>query len=77
MRLADTTTGESHLLTQTAKSSNDAAWSPGGRSIAFLSDRPAALPDSPANKRQVYVMPLAGGEAQQVTRMGNGVDAFE
>ncbi len=85
--LADAATGERHLLTMAAKSSSDAAWSPNGRWIAFLSDRPAPIPSaspsatpapasSPANKRQIYVMPSDGGEAQQLTKMENGVSAF-
>lgn len=82
--LADAASGERHLLTMAAKSSSDAAWSPNGRWIAFLSDRfsptlspnPATTPGSPANKRQVYVMPSDGGEAQQLTKMENGVSAF-
>ena len=75
--LADTLTGESHRLTSAVKSSKDAQWSPDGAWIAFLSDRPAPLPGSPADKRQLYVMPLNGGEAQQLTKMENGVNAFE
>ncbi len=75
--LADTLTGESHRLTTAVKSSKDAQWSPDGAWIAFLSDRPAPLPGSPADKRQLYVMPLNGGEAQQLTKMENGVNAFE
>jgi dipeptidyl aminopeptidase/acylaminoacyl peptidase len=75
--LADVATGERHLLTAQAKSSSDAAWSPDGRWIAFLSNRPAPIAGSPADKKQVYVMPLNGGEAQQLTKMENGVNAFE
>jgi dipeptidyl aminopeptidase/acylaminoacyl peptidase len=75
--LADTLTGESHRLTTAVKSSKDAQWSPDGAWIAFLSDRLAPLPGSPADKRQLYVMPLNGGEAQQLTKMENGVNAFE
>jgi dipeptidyl aminopeptidase/acylaminoacyl peptidase len=75
--LADAATGEAHLLTVAAKSSSDAAWSPDGRWIAFLSDRPAPIAGSPADKRQIYVMPADGGEAQQLTKMEKGVNAFE
>jgi len=75
--LADVVTGESHLLTTAAKSSTDAAWSQDGKWIAFLSDRVAPLAGSPAGKRQLYVMPANGGEAQQMTKMENGVSSFE
>ncbi|MGC2299555.1 MAG: S9 family peptidase, partial [Acidobacteriaceae bacterium] len=75
--LADAATGERHLLTVMAKSSTNAKWSPDGRWIAFLSDRPAPIPGSPADKRQVYLMPADGGEAQQLTKMEKGVSAFE
>ncbi len=75
--LADTATGDAHLLTTAVKSSTDAAWSPDGKFIAFLSDRPAPMPGSPSGKKQIYVMPFAGGEAQQLTKMEAGVNALE
>lgn len=75
--LADVATGESHLLTTAVKSSSDAAWSPDGMWIAFLSDRVAPLDKSPTGKRQLYRMPANGGEAQQLTKMENGVNGFE
>ena len=75
--LADIATGESHRLTVTAKSSHNAQWSPDGKWIAFLSNRPGSLSSSPADKTQLYVMPLDGGEAQQLTKMENGVDGFK
>ncbi len=75
--IADTSSGERHLLTLAAKSSTNAAWSPNGRWIAFLSDRVAPLAGSPANKKQLYVMPSDGGEAQQLTKLENGVGGFE
>jgi len=75
--LADIATGESHLLTVAVKSSTDAAWSPDGKWIAFLSDRLAPIAGSPADKQQIYVMPSNGGEAQQLTKMENGVNSFE
>jgi len=74
--IVNVATGERHLLTTQAKSSNSAAWSPDGRMIAFLSDRPAPLPKSPEGKEQLYVMPADGGEAQQITKLEGGVDAF-
>ncbi len=75
--IADIVTHESHLLTAQAKSSSDAAWSPDGRWIAFLSDRPGILNGSPAGKQQLYVMPAGGGEAQQLTKMDDGVEGFD
>src|ERR1700722_2340816 len=75
--LADVATGESHLLTTAAKSSTDAAWSPDGKWIAFLSDRVAPLSGSPAGKKQLYSMPVNGGEAQQLTKLENGVNSYE
>jgi dipeptidyl aminopeptidase/acylaminoacyl peptidase len=74
--VADVATGERRLLTVAAKSSSDAAWSPDGRWIAFLSDRVAPMAGSPAGKRQLYVMPADGGEAQQVTKMESGVNGY-
>jgi dipeptidyl aminopeptidase/acylaminoacyl peptidase len=74
--IADTATGKRHALTLAAKSSSDAAWSPDGAWIAFLSDRVGAMAGSPAGKRQLYVMPADGGEAQQLTKMEAGVNAF-
>jgi dipeptidyl aminopeptidase/acylaminoacyl peptidase len=75
--LADVATGERHLLTTAAKSSNSADWSPDGRWIAFLSSRPAPLADSPKDKTQLYVMPADGGEAQQLTKMEQGVSGYD
>jgi dipeptidyl aminopeptidase/acylaminoacyl peptidase len=75
--IADVSTGERHLLTAMSGSSGNAAWSPDGQWIAFLSDRPGSLKDSPAGKRQLYVMPAGGGEAQQLTKMEDGVDDFD
>jgi len=75
--IADAATGERHLLTMASKSSVEAAWSPDGRWIAFLSDRPGVLPKSPAERRQLYVMPATGGEAQQLTKAEKGVNGFE
>jgi dipeptidyl aminopeptidase/acylaminoacyl peptidase len=74
--IADTATGERHRLTVAAKSSTAASWSPDGRWIAFLSDRPGVLPKSPKDRKQIWIMPAAGGEAQQVTRTDKGVEAL-
>jgi dipeptidyl aminopeptidase/acylaminoacyl peptidase len=69
--------GNTHLLTAQAKSSSGAKWSPDGRWVAFASDRPGQVPETKADSRQVYVIDPTGGEARQVTKLDDGVDAFE
>src|SRR5258708_6991606 len=75
--IADVATGESHPLTAQIKSSTDAAWSPNGKWIAFLSDRPGQLPSTPEGKKQLYVIPRDGGEARQLTKLEGGVNALD
>ena len=75
--LADTATGESHALTSAKKSSTNAAWSPDGKWIAFLSDRPGQIKDTPEGKKQLYVIAADGGEAQQLAKTETEVNAFE
>jgi dipeptidyl aminopeptidase/acylaminoacyl peptidase len=75
--IADTATGESHALTSAKKSSTNAAWSPDGKWIAFLSDRPGQIKDTPEGKKQLYVIAADGGEAQQLAKTETEVNAFE
>ncbi len=75
--IADVATGERRQLTTAGHSCNPAEWSPDGKWIAFVSDRPGSLPKSPAEKRQLWIMPADGGEAQQLTKMEKGVGGFE
>src|SRR6266704_1619040 len=75
--IADVATGESHALTSAKKSSTNPAWSPDGKWIAFLSDRPAQITGTPDGKKQLYVISADGGEAQQLTKTENDVNAFD
>src|SRR6266705_1702696 len=75
--IADIATGESHALTSAKKSSTNPAWSPDGKWIAFLSDRPGQITGTPEGKKQLYVISADGGEAQQLTKTENDVNAFD
>ena len=75
--IADVASGETRQLTSAKKSSTGAAWSPDGKWIAFLSDRPAQISGSAADKKQLYVISADGGEAQQLTKSETDVGAFE
>jgi dipeptidyl aminopeptidase/acylaminoacyl peptidase len=75
--IVDVASGESHALTSAKKSSTNAAWSPDGKWVAFLSDRPGQIKDTPEGKKQLYVISAVGGEAQQITKTENDVNAFD
>jgi dipeptidyl aminopeptidase/acylaminoacyl peptidase len=72
--IVETATGEGHQLTASKKSSTNAAWSPDGKWIAFLSDRPGQISGTPEGKKQIYVIAADGGEARQLTKVENGVN---
>jgi dipeptidyl aminopeptidase/acylaminoacyl peptidase len=71
-------------LTLGAKHDRHARFSPDGRTLAFLSDRRAALEEPPEGVKpteredsvQVHLLPLDGGEARQLTDLPRGVDGF-
>src|SRR6266851_7897952 len=53
-------------------------WSPDGRSIAFLSTRPAASgPAGHSDQPQIHLLSMSGGEALRLTSLEHGVDAFQ
>jgi dipeptidyl aminopeptidase/acylaminoacyl peptidase len=66
---------EPMALTTAPQSSNSPRWSPDGRSIAFLSARPAPGDDNP--RAQVWLLPLSGGEPRRLTSLTNGVTSFQ
>src|SRR5258708_100245 len=69
--------GNTHLLTAQEKSSSGAKWSPDGRWVEFVSDRPGQVAETKADSKQIYVIDPTGGEARQVTKLDDGVDGFE
>jgi dipeptidyl aminopeptidase/acylaminoacyl peptidase len=53
-------------------------WSPDGKIIAFIEARPATGGSAAhADKPQVQLLTLSGGETRRVTDLANGVDAFQ
>jgi dipeptidyl aminopeptidase/acylaminoacyl peptidase len=65
-------------FTTSPQSATSPRWSPDGRSLAFLSSRPAAAAGAQEQPRpQVYALSLEGGEAQRVTNLKNGVSVFQ
>lgn len=75
--IGDVASGETHALTTAKKSSTNPAWSPEGRWIAFLSDRPGQIAGTTEGKKQLYVISADGGEALQITKVENDVNDFE
>ncbi len=74
--IVDAATEDAHQLTASKKSSTNAAWSPDGQWIAFLSDRPGQISATPPDKKQIYLISTDGGEARQLTKVEKGVSAF-
>ncbi|HEV2880953.1 MAG TPA: S9 family peptidase [Pyrinomonadaceae bacterium] len=69
--------GASYKLTNGERGENAPQWSPDSKRIAFLANRDAPRPDAPAAPRnQIWVIPVAGGEAERVTEEEAGVAQF-
>ncbi len=67
-----------HGLRQLTSSGRDhsAEWSPDGRWIAFLSDRPAVGSKRDSDGTEIYLISATGGEAFEATYEANTVDAM-
>ena len=71
-------------FTTSPQSANSPRWSPDGKSLAFLSSRPAENTPAPAAasapaeqpRNQVYLLSMNGGEARRITNLKNGVSLF-
>ena len=61
--------GAPRQLTNADKSSQQPAWSPDSRTLAFISDRDG--------KRQIYRIEVAGGEAERLTNVDEGITALQ
>jgi dipeptidyl aminopeptidase/acylaminoacyl peptidase len=65
--------GESVRLTNGPKRDTGPRWSPDGRHLAFLSERPNAGQADEKEKAQVWVIDAGGGEAWRLTNLPDGV----
>jgi len=69
--------GASYKLTNGERGESAPQWSPDSKRIAFLANRDVPRPDAPAAPRnQIWVIPVAGGEAERVTEEEAGVAQF-
>lgn len=67
----DPQTGAQRPLTFDRRKITSPRWSPQGDRIAFLAQATGT------EKSQLFVLAMQGGEAQQITKVASGVDAFE
>jgi len=63
--LQNIASGDRRQMTSGQRQDHSPAWSLDGRQIAFVSDR--------ASKAQIFVLPVDGGEARQLTSLPQGV----
>src|SRR5260221_9967573 len=66
--MVSTAGGEAMQVTQSGHDSSP-AWSPDGKTLAFLSSRDG--------NSQVYLLSMEGGEAKKMTTLSTGADLFQ
>lgn len=67
--------GAAYKLTNGERGETAPQWSPDSTRIAFLANRSAPSPDAPA-RNQIWIIPVAGGEAERLTDEEAGVAQF-
>ncbi|MFO0902251.1 MAG: prolyl oligopeptidase family serine peptidase [Pirellulales bacterium] len=75
LQVARTDGSQTRQATRGDKSCDDPQWSPDGAWLAFLSDRPVVA-DKPS-KRNLWILPVAGGEAVPLTNFQGGVAGYK
>lgn len=73
--LMDPTTGNWRPLTHDRRGISAPRWSPQGDRIAFLA-QPGGAAAGATPRNQIFILPMNGGEAHQITRLTGGVTAF-
>ncbi len=70
--------GEARALTTSTANDDSPRWSPDGKQLAFLSERPRpGKTDGDEGKRQVWITRPDGGEPRLLTRSAGSVSRFE
>jgi dipeptidyl aminopeptidase/acylaminoacyl peptidase len=69
--LADPASGQNRQLTYSPAGESSPRWSPDGKYLGFLSDRPG-----PAQGTQIWLLPRAGGEARQLTAVKGEIEDY-
>lgn len=67
--MTDVKSGKQIQLTRGDKNSSQPAWSPDGQWISFVSNRDG--------KNNLYLLPVAGGEAEKVTDVKSGMGSYK
>ncbi len=70
--LLDIATGTQRTMTSGHKGSSSARWSPAGDRLAFLAVAGEGKDAAP----QIFVLPMSGGDAKQITTAVDGVEQF-
>lgn len=70
--LVDVATGTQRSLTFERKDVSHPRWSPTGDRLAFLATHGSGKEAAP----QIFVLPMNGGEARRITKVGTGVQHF-
>lgn len=73
MVLVDIISGTKRVLTQDRVSVNNPRWSPDGKQLAFISK----TGQGKEALNQIFILPMQGGEAKQITKAPKGVQHFE
>lgn len=70
--LLDIATGTQRTMTSGHKGASSARWSPSGDRLAFLAVAGEGKDAAP----QIFVLPMSGGDAKQITTAADGVEQF-